>query len=146
MVRWETWTPSDPATLAELKEREEEEDQKRSKEFEESNPDFCKQMVDDMKSRSEARRVPCTINGGCRVATGCLLPTTGLLLVGFTRDGLAPVQPRCVLCSEEVNMPSPTLVLPPPIGGFVIKIKREGYRGCSAVCSRPIGVHPSFRR
>ena len=76
MVRWETWTPSDPATLAELKEREEEEDQKRSKEFEESNPDFCKQMVDDMKSRSEARRVPCTINGGCRVATGCLLPTT----------------------------------------------------------------------
>lgn len=57
MIRWETWTPSDPATLAELEEREEEEDQKRSKEFEESNPDFCKQMVDDMKSRSEARRV-----------------------------------------------------------------------------------------
>lgn len=57
MVRWETWTPSDPATLAELKEREEEEDNKRSKDFEETNPDFCKQMVDDMKSRSEARRV-----------------------------------------------------------------------------------------
>eukprot|EP00752_Nemacystus_decipiens_P002264 g2145.t1 len=55
--RWETWTPSDPATLAELKEREEEEDQKRSKEFEESNADFCKQMMDDMKSRSEARRM-----------------------------------------------------------------------------------------
>lgn len=56
-VRWETWTPSDPATLAELKEREDEEDQKRSREFEESNRDFCNQMVDDMKSRSEARRV-----------------------------------------------------------------------------------------
>lgn len=57
MVRWDTWTPTDPATLAEVREREEEEDQKKSKEFEETNPDFCKQMVDDMKSRSEARRV-----------------------------------------------------------------------------------------
>lgn len=56
-VRWDTWTPADPATLAEMEEREEEEDQKRSKEFEESNPDFCKQMVDDMKLRAEARRV-----------------------------------------------------------------------------------------
>lgn len=57
VFRWDSWTPTDPATLAEAKEREEEEDQKRSKEFEESNPDFCKQMVDDMKTRSEVRRV-----------------------------------------------------------------------------------------
>lgn len=56
-LRWDKWTPTDPATLAEVEEREEEEDQKRSKEFEESNPDFCKQMVDDMKARSEARCV-----------------------------------------------------------------------------------------
>lgn len=57
VLRWDTWTPTDPATLAEAKEREEEEDQKRNKEFEESNPDFCKQMVDDMRTRSEVRRV-----------------------------------------------------------------------------------------
>lgn len=55
--RWDTWTPTDPATLAEAEEREEEEDRKRSKEFEENNPQFCKEMVDDMKTRSEARRV-----------------------------------------------------------------------------------------
>lgn len=54
-VRWDSWTPSDPATLAEVEEREAIEDDKRSKEFEESNPDFCKQMTDDMKTRSEAR-------------------------------------------------------------------------------------------
>ncbi|CAN0135886.1 unnamed protein product, partial [Scytosiphon promiscuus] len=53
--RWDKWTPTDPATLAEVEEREEEEDQKRSKEFEKSNPEFCKKMVDDMKARSEAR-------------------------------------------------------------------------------------------
>lgn len=54
-LRWDKWIPKDPATLAEVEEREEEEDQKRTKEFEESNPDFCKTMVDDMKARSEAR-------------------------------------------------------------------------------------------
>ncbi|CAN0064567.1 unnamed protein product, partial [Ectocarpus sp. 4 AP-2014] len=53
--RWDTWTPTDPATLAEAEEREEEEDRKRTKEFEENNPQFCKEMVDDMKTRSEAR-------------------------------------------------------------------------------------------
>ncbi|CBN78096.1 conserved unknown protein [Ectocarpus siliculosus] len=52
--RWDTWTPTDPATMAEAEEREEEEDRKRSKEFEENNPQFCKEMVDDMKTRSEA--------------------------------------------------------------------------------------------
>lgn len=56
-VRWDTWAPTDPATLAEMEEREEQEDEKRSREFEESNPDFCKQMVDDMKLRVKARRV-----------------------------------------------------------------------------------------
>ncbi|CAN0534722.1 unnamed protein product, partial [Ectocarpus sp. 12 AP-2014] len=55
--RWDTWTPTDPATLAEAEEREEEEDRKRSTEFEENNPQFCKEMVDDMKTRSEARPV-----------------------------------------------------------------------------------------
>lgn len=57
LFRWNTWTPTDPATLAELDERKEVEEQKKSKEFEENNPDFCKQMVDDMKTRSEARQV-----------------------------------------------------------------------------------------
>lgn len=54
-IRWDSWTPADPATLAEGEEREEEEDEKKRKEFEESNPDFCKQMVDDMKTRAKAR-------------------------------------------------------------------------------------------
>ncbi|CAN0262656.1 unnamed protein product, partial [Hapterophycus canaliculatus] len=53
-LRWDKWTPTDPATLAEEAAREEEENERRSREFEESNPDFCKTMVDDMKARSEA--------------------------------------------------------------------------------------------
>lgn len=43
--------------MAEIEGREEEEDAKRSKEFEINNPDFCAQMIDDMKTRSEARWV-----------------------------------------------------------------------------------------
>lgn len=43
--------------MAEIEGREEEEDAKRSKEFETNNPDFCTQMIDDMKTRSEARWV-----------------------------------------------------------------------------------------
>lgn len=43
--------------MAEIEGREEEEDAKRSKDFETNNPDFCTQMIDDMKTRSEARWV-----------------------------------------------------------------------------------------
>lgn len=43
--------------MAEIEGKEEEEDAKRSKEFETNNPDFCTQMIDDMKTRSEARWV-----------------------------------------------------------------------------------------
>ena len=43
--------------MAEIKRREEEEDAQRSKEFETNNPDFCAQMIGDMKTRSEARWV-----------------------------------------------------------------------------------------
>lgn len=53
--RWEAWAPNDPATLSEVAEKEQEEEEKRSKEFEDNNPEFCKQMMDDMKTRAEAR-------------------------------------------------------------------------------------------
>ena len=43
--------------MAEIEGREEEEDAKRCKEFETNNPEFCTQMIDDMKTRSEARWV-----------------------------------------------------------------------------------------
>lgn len=56
MIRWDTWTPSDPATLAEIEECEEAKEEINSKAFEESNPEFCEKMVDDMKARAQARQ------------------------------------------------------------------------------------------
>lgn len=51
--RWNTWSPTDEATLAEAAEAQRLEEEARNKEFERNNAEFCNQFVTDMENRKK---------------------------------------------------------------------------------------------
>ena len=52
--KWDTWIPDDEVTRQEQLEKEKEEEEKRNKEFEQNNPDFCKQFMVDLEERKKS--------------------------------------------------------------------------------------------
>jgi len=52
-AKWDEWVPDDPVTAEEKHAKEQEEEKKRNEEFENANPDFCNQFMDDMKEREK---------------------------------------------------------------------------------------------
>lgn len=51
--RWNSWTPTDEATLAEAAEAQQREEDLKNKEFEKNNAEFCNQFVADMEQRKK---------------------------------------------------------------------------------------------
>lgn len=54
--KWESWVPTDEATKEEQANKLKEEEDIKNKEFEKSNPDFCKQFVTDMEQRKKTMK------------------------------------------------------------------------------------------
>jgi tetratricopeptide (TPR) repeat protein len=50
---WNSWTPTDEASLAEQAEVERKEEEARNKEFEKNNAEFCDQFLTDMEKRKK---------------------------------------------------------------------------------------------
>lgn len=54
--KWDSWQPTDEVTRLEELEKARLEEEVKNKEFENNNPDFCKQFVTDMEERKKATK------------------------------------------------------------------------------------------
>lgn len=52
--KWESWVPNDEATKEEEALKLKQEEDIKNKEFEQNNPDFCKQFMTDMEQRKKS--------------------------------------------------------------------------------------------
>lgn len=52
--KWESWQPTDEVSRLEEEEKRRQEEEEANKLFEQNNPDFCKQYLNDMEERKKA--------------------------------------------------------------------------------------------
>ena len=52
---WDSWVPDDPVSLEEMHERKAKIDEENNKRFEEANPEFCSQFLEDQAKRQESQ-------------------------------------------------------------------------------------------
>ena len=53
---WDSWIPDDPVSLEEMRAKQNAVEAENNRRFEEANPEFCKQFLEDQEKREESKR------------------------------------------------------------------------------------------